>query len=53
MLSEDGVIHKETVLKLVADVDVDPSKEDLSTLFHTVSYLMYPTLLLQCWIHFH
>ena len=38
MLTEEGVIMKDTLQKFIAAVDIDPTKEDLETLFSKVRY---------------
>ena len=36
MLSEEGIVRKEDLVKFLAEVDVDPSPENLNSLFHQV-----------------
>ena len=40
MLTDEGVIMKETLQKFIASVDVDPTTEDLETLFNKVRLLL-------------
>lgn len=40
MLTEEGIIMKDTLQKFIASVDVDPTTEDLETLFNKVRLLL-------------